>query len=78
MSKDVNVVTCKIVEHNGRFRIALEQTLQSGKRVQAGSYTSEATHEEAVERATSQIKAFLMPVKYIDEPLDLELDEANA
>ena len=72
MSK-VNVVTCEIRENDkGRFSIHLEQTLESGRRVTAGSYTSEATHEEAVERATKQIKRFLMPVRYNDEPLDLE------
>ena len=72
--RDLNVVTCKIEERNGRFTIALEQTLQSGQRVQAGSYSSSPTHEEAVERATEQIKRFLMPVRYNDEPLDLELE----
>ena len=74
-STKLNVVTCEIRESgNGRFFINIEQTLESGKRVMSGMSTSSETHELAVERATSQIKRFLMPVQYSDEPLDLELE----
>ena len=73
MSKKLNVVTCEIREtDSGRFFINIEQTLESGKRVMSGLSTSSETHEGAVERATNQIKRFLMPVVYSDEPLDLE------
>ena len=70
--KIVNVVTCRIVEEDGRFNVSIVQTLQSGKSVMAGYGCLWDTHEEAVERATKEIKKFLMPVRYSEEPLDLE------
>jgi len=74
--KKVNVVTCEIRQRDdGRFLVHLEQTMESGKRVNAGSYISYETHEEAVERGTDQIKKFLMPIQYAEEELDLEMEE---
>ena len=74
--KKVNVVTCEIRQRDdGRFLVHLEHTMESGKRVNAGSYISYETQEEAVERGTDQIKKFLMPVQYAEEELDLEIEE---
>jgi len=66
------VIASVVVLDDGRFSVKVDKTLEEGKRITAGMGACYSTHEEAVERATNQIKRFLMPVEYDNEPLDLD------
>jgi len=73
VSKKVSLVTASIIElDNGKFSLQVDRTQHGGKRDITGFGGNFDTQEEAIERGTNEIKRFLMPVVYSDEPLDLE------